>query len=94
LEINPQYSKAWSNKGASLNGLGRCAEAIKCFDRALEINPQHAVAWLNKGVTEDRLGLRRDAVISYRKFLELAPDAEHGNDIEFIRKRLLELEGR
>lgn len=37
-----------SNKGSSLDNLGRYEEAIICYDNALRINPQFVTAWSNK----------------------------------------------
>ena len=49
IEINPQYSMAWNNKGAVLyNKLGKVDEAIKAYDKAIEIDPQNTVAKHNK----------------------------------------------
>jgi len=41
----------WSNKGASLNCLGRHEEAIRCLDKALQLDPNFTFAWINKGAS-------------------------------------------
>ncbi|MCX6841550.1 MAG: serine/threonine-protein kinase [candidate division WOR-3 bacterium] len=63
----------WGNKGVSLNTLGRCEEAIRCFDKALELDPQEALAWDNKGSSLDSLGRYEEAIRCYDKALELDP---------------------
>jgi tetratricopeptide (TPR) repeat protein len=64
---------AWYKKGNSLYSLGRFAESIECYDRALEITPQYADAWLNKG--NSLVSLRRfgEAIKCYDKALRINP---------------------
>ena len=40
IEINPQNSVAWSNKGAVLANLGRFDESVTAHIEGIEINPQ------------------------------------------------------
>lgn len=40
LEIDPQFAKAYYNKGVVLKMLERHEEALKMFDKASEINPE------------------------------------------------------
>ena len=63
----------WGNKGVSLDTLGRCEEAIRCYDKVLELDPQDALAWNNKGRSLDSLGRHEDAIRCYDKALELNP---------------------
>lgn len=63
----------WSNKGLSLDYLGRSEEAIACFDRAVEIDPQYAGSWNNKGLTLVHLGRFDEAVKCCDKALETNP---------------------
>ena len=63
----------WSNKGLSLNNLGRFNEAIKCFDTALEINPRDTVAWNDKGTSFYSLGRFNEAIKCYDRALEINP---------------------
>ncbi|CAG0964320.1 hypothetical protein ANRL3_01085 [Anaerolineae bacterium] len=53
----------WVNYGNCLSALGRTAEAITAYDRALQINPQHAMAIGNLGM----------------ELIHFADAAEHGS---------------
>jgi tetratricopeptide (TPR) repeat protein len=66
----------WFNKGNSLAKLGRLAEAINCYDRALEINPQQAKTWRNKGAILPKLGRFAEAINCYDRVLEINPQDE------------------
>lgn len=70
-------AKEWSNKGASLNDLGRHAGAINCYNKALEIDPRHVYAWYNKGVSFHRLGRYAEAIECYDKAFEIDPRDVH-----------------
>ena len=48
IEINPQNSEAWKNKGLDLVVLQKPEEAITAFDKAIEINPQDSIALKGK----------------------------------------------
>ena len=73
LEINPQDSDTWNNKGVALENLGKYDEAIKVFDKAIEINPQHSMAWVNKGFALSILNKSDEAIKTYNKAIELDP---------------------
>jgi serine/threonine protein kinase len=64
----------WTNKGYSLNSLGRYEEAITCFDKALEINPKFAFAWISKGYSLNSLGRYEEAINCHDKVLEKSPE--------------------
>ncbi len=40
IEINPQDSKAWYNKGLTLGKLGKLDEARIAYEKAIKIDPQ------------------------------------------------------
>lgn len=48
LEIDPNHTSAWNNKGIVLSRLKRYEEAIACYDKAIELDPKYANAWYNK----------------------------------------------
>jgi tetratricopeptide (TPR) repeat protein len=80
----------WSNKATALEGLGRRAEALACFERIVEIEPNHVRAWFQKGSIEVELGRKPHAVRSLSRFLALAVGGS-GPDVELARSRLREL---
>ncbi len=49
IEINPQLSMAWDNRGVAFYLLGLYNEAIQSFDKAIENDPKNANAWNGKG---------------------------------------------
>ena len=73
IKINPQLDEAWSNKGITLDELGRHQDAIKAYNRAIEINPQDAYAWSNKGKALVELGRHEDAIKALDKAIEINP---------------------
>ena len=50
IELQPDYTKAWINKGEILAQLKRYDEAVRAFDAAIEINPNLFEVWYNKGL--------------------------------------------
>ena len=51
LECDVKFADAYGNRANMLSELGRHAEALSSFDRALELNPNSATDWLNRGAT-------------------------------------------
>ena len=49
IEINPENSTAWTNKGFALYSLNKYDEALAAYDKAIEINPRNEAAWYFKG---------------------------------------------
>ena len=41
--------------------MGRCDEAVRCFDQALQLDPGDAEAWFDKGLTLKKLGNEEEA---------------------------------
>ena len=75
--VGSQELEAWEimNKGAALNNLGKLAEALQCFEKALKIMPRLDSAWLNKGVVLSKTGKTKEAVDCYDKALEINPNS-------------------
>jgi tetratricopeptide (TPR) repeat protein len=66
----------WSNKGSSLDNLGRRTESIACYDFALELDPEFSPAWFNKGVALFASRQVKEALACYEHALKLNPQSE------------------
>ncbi|WP_175413359.1 tetratricopeptide repeat protein [Methanosarcina mazei] len=73
LELNPQYSDAWNNKGVTLSELGRYEEAIEAYNKTVELNPKDSVAWYNKGTALYESSHYEEAIETYDKAIEINP---------------------
>lgn len=67
----------WSNKGNSLNNLGRYKEAITCLDKALALDPQDEFALNNKGNSLNSLGRQEEAIQCYDRAIKI--DSRYAN---------------
>jgi tetratricopeptide (TPR) repeat protein len=45
LQIDPELTFAWINKGSALSALNRLDEALVCYERACAIEPELAQVW-------------------------------------------------
>ena len=70
-----------SNIGASLQNLGKPAEAIEAFDAALQLDPTHAQSFHNKGVSFTALGKHDHALQAFEAAVS-AHQLKHKNDAE------------
>ena len=88
IETNPEFLKAYYNKGAMLMGMGNFEEASETFFKLLKRNPDYYKAYLGIAMSFDKLGKYSDAIRYYKKFLGLK---ELSEDAVFARKRIVEL---
>ena len=73
LDIDPESTSVWTNKGNSLANLGRIEESLICYDRALDLNPECAHAWNNKGAVLGYVGRFEESLVCFGKALEFVP---------------------
>ena len=50
LVMEPEYAKAWYNRGIALGNLGRHEESLAAYERAVVLKPACCEAWNNRGV--------------------------------------------
>jgi tetratricopeptide (TPR) repeat protein len=73
IELNPQYSDAWNNKGVVLEDLKRPEEALVAYGRAIELDPQDPLVWINKGLVLEKLNQLKDALAAFERAIKLNP---------------------
>ncbi len=88
IETNPEFLKAYYNKGAMLMGMGQFEEASQTFFQLVKRNPDYYKAYLGIAMSFDKLGRYADAIRYYKKFLKLKNFSE---DAVFARQRIPEL---
>ena len=88
IETNPEFLKAYYNKGAMLMGMGDFMEASRTFFQLLKRNPDYYKAYLGIAMSFDKMAKYKDAVRYYKKFLNLKKLSE---DSVFAKKRIEEL---
>ena len=76
LQIDPENSIAWNNKGLAFVKMGDVNEAINCYDNALKINPRDPVFLTNKGNALYKTGDFNKALECYKSAITLNPDSK------------------
>jgi len=74
LAENPSNADAAADLGTALFFLGRPAEALPCFERALAHKSDHFALYFNYGLTLAELNRLPEARSAFKKSLELNPD--------------------
>jgi len=72
--------------GINFSTIGRYADAVAAYDKAVFIRPGNADAWSNRGVALENLGQYSEAVSSYDKAVTLQPgyaDAWYNRGVAF-----------
>ena len=74
IELNPNYTIAYYNRGVIKNELKDYKRAIDDYTKAIELNPNYAIAYYNRGLIKDNLGDRYGAIVDYSKSIEIHPN--------------------
>jgi tetratricopeptide (TPR) repeat protein len=73
LDINPDNSLAWNQRGLALQRLKRLEEALASYDRALSVWQDHAEALCNRGAALYELTRFDEALASYDRAISVRP---------------------
>lgn len=74
-QIDPEYSRAWSYKGMALKELGRQAEALASFERAIALDRlDYPWSHINIAMLLVDMGRNAEAVNAALRALEVLPD--------------------
>ncbi|MBK9631963.1 MAG: tetratricopeptide repeat protein [Saprospiraceae bacterium] len=74
IELEPEESHAYNNRGGAKAELGDIGGAIKDYSKAIEINPNYSDAYYNKAISIKDLGDLRGAIQNYDKAIEINPN--------------------
>lgn len=73
LAVSPRNPDSWHMLGRSLLSVGRTAEALACWHRALEIAPQHLHVALDRGFLLNAQQRYADALADFDRVISLLP---------------------
>ncbi|HII99581.1 MAG TPA: response regulator [Methanoregula sp.] len=96
IEIDPAHAAAWHDRGVCLRELGRDAEALKSFVRAVELAPDDEEFLFSSAEMLKRIGILRGkkshiegAVAIFERIVEINPNhAEAWNSLGICMKEL------
>ena len=74
IQLNPNYTDAYMNRGATKGRSGDYQGAIVDFNQAIELNPNDANAYKGRGVVKGRSGDDQGALVDFNKAIELNPN--------------------
>jgi tetratricopeptide (TPR) repeat protein len=74
IELDPEYERAWNNKGVVMRQMGEVMEAFKCYAKAVEINPEYSDAWYNMGYAFQEQERYVEAIECFQNALEVDPE--------------------
>lgn len=74
LRLSPEDDEAWFNRGETLRGLKRYAEAFEALDYAARARPNEPQRWAARGTALARLGRVDEAIASYDYAVSVAKD--------------------
>ena len=82
IELDPDYAKAYNNRGNARATLGDLEKALEDYDRALELESSLTLTYFNRGALFYALRNFEAAIADMEKYLELVPDAEDRGRVE------------
>jgi len=73
IEVDPNLSWAWRNKGLVKQREGQNKAAIECYDKAIAIEPHYNDAFYDKGTVLFELGEGEEALSCFDEVIKLDP---------------------
>lgn len=74
MEMDPNYSEYYNERGSIFLKLGRLQEALADYQRAITLSPPYFEVFTNLGQCYRLLGKMEDAVAAYSRALDLQPN--------------------
>jgi tetratricopeptide (TPR) repeat protein len=74
MDMDPNYSEYYNERGNIFLRLGRLKEALDDYLKAIDLSPPYFEVWTNLGQCYRRMGVMTEAVECYSRALDLNPD--------------------
>jgi len=91
LELNPNDSHIYLNRGNAYLNLGQLHQAVSDFTKAIELNPMDEYVYNDRGITYAMLGKTDQAMADFTKAIEVSPKDPTGY---LNRGKLHKIEGQ
>ncbi len=88
IELDPQYAKAYNNRGNAYATLGEEESALEDYSKALELDRNLHLVYFNRGLLHYRVGDHEQAIADLEMYLQLVPDAEDRGQVEDFIEQL------
>ena len=89
INLDPNYAKAYNNRGSAYSYLGDLRHAIVDYDKAIALDPEKPQPYANRGLAYSALGDPDQAIADLQRALSLASDpglkAQIEDDIARLR---------
>jgi tetratricopeptide (TPR) repeat protein len=82
--LDPEYAKAYNNRGNARATLGDLGGALEDYDQALALDGSLTLTYFNRGAIQYRLGNYEEAIGDLRRYLELDPHTDDRERIEAL----------
>ena len=73
INLKPDFSEAYNNRGIAYCSMDEHDKAIEDYDTAIKIDPKHAKAYNNRGVAYDKKDQTDKALPNYNKAIKFNP---------------------
>jgi tetratricopeptide (TPR) repeat protein len=93
IELNPDNSLAYNNRGAAKSNLGDKQGAIVDYDKAIELNPNYADAYYDRGLAYQKLRENQRALADFREAARLYQQQGNTTWYQKANDRIRELGG-
>ena len=67
IQLNPDNSEPYYNRGLTRQGLGDFRGAMVDFNQTIKINPNHPFAYYDRGLLHAALGETQEAIADFEK---------------------------
>ena len=74
IKIDPNYAKAYYNRGKSRSELGDKQVAIVDFTQAIKINPNDSDIYRGRGISRSELGDKQGAIVDFTQAIKINPN--------------------
>lgn len=74
VNLKPDYTHAFYNRGTALKDMNRYEEALKDFNKALSLDQEFMEAYHNRGIARENSGDLQGAIADYNKAISLKPE--------------------